>query len=522
MKKKKFKPDGVLKFVVKDEALVKHFWQVARDYQHIANMYIMLRDSFYETYKNEQTSKSKKVFQLFTNRTILRAMIKDREGGKFKEKVEELKGIIPSNDLYSSFKHAVGGIQIKNFYKLQHKINTGYKSFFTKLANGDPDAKPPQPKKLVKVHRVTIPIDQDCLSLKKEGFVRVNVKNKMVNIPISHTQLKKAIGDLGLISSAELTCTCNEIEIAFIYTYSSKENGSGYQIFEIDSQKKMKCAGLDLGIKNLASIFIDDLTSKSLVVSGKDFIAFNAKSNRKIAKLSSQKQYLLNQIKLIEKQTNEVCKDSKILEEKKRINRMLSKAYGYRNRFFYTNFNKLANRILEQISIVNVTHLYVSRNLGNAKQDPNAGMGKKNNQKFYQIPIISLLNAIERKAADYGVKVHCIDEAYTSKTSCLSGDVVGIQEQFAQVEEQGNGQQTQKTKTKEIDFGGYRKTRSQFKDRMIKKIFHADLNAAANHIKIGMKLGKLHFLFLKDFLWKLGNPLILNASKCFLDKFVFV
>ena len=524
--KKKFEPAGVCKFVVKDTELVNHLWQVARRYQHIANMYILLRDSYYEASRNCKTDTNKRIFQLFTNRRVLRAVLKDRDGGEHKENVEELRRIIPACDLYSAFKSSVSIIQIKNFYKLQHKINTGFKSFFTKLAKGDKDAKPPKPKKLARVHRVTIPIDQDCLSLKRKGIVRINVEDKMIDIPISHKQLKAAVGDLSLIGSAEITCTCNEFEIGFIYN-RPLVNEQDFQTLAINSQNETKNAGLDIGIKNLASIFIDDKTSRSMIVSGKDFIAFNAKNNRKIAKLSSEKQLLINQIKGIEKKSQNACKDALILEQLKKVTRKISKTYSHRNKFFYSNFNKLANRILEQLSILNVTDLYISRNLGEAKQDPKASMGKKNNQKFHQIPIISLLDMIQRKAADYGVKVHELDEAYTSKTSCLSGDIVAIQEFFMKPEEDKyeedcKAQAANVPPKKTIEFGGTRKTRAYYKDKLLKKIYHADLNAAANHIKVGLKLSKDYFMFLKDHFWKLANPIKLNASKCFLDKLCFV
>ena len=48
----------------------------------------------------------------------------------------------------------------------------------------------------------------------------------------------------------------------------------------IESVDNIKYAGLDIGIKNIASIYIHDNTSKSLIISGKKFIAYNSSFNR--------------------------------------------------------------------------------------------------------------------------------------------------------------------------------------------------------------------------------------------------
>ena len=50
-----------------------------------------------------------------------------------------------------------------------------------------------------------------------------------------------------------------------------------------------KSAGLDIGIKNLFALYIDDQTTSSLVYSGKQLIRQNVSSNRQLSKLKSQK-----------------------------------------------------------------------------------------------------------------------------------------------------------------------------------------------------------------------------------------
>ena len=113
-------------------------------------------------------------------------------------------------------------------------------------------------------------------------------------------------------------------------------------------------------------------------------------------------------------------------------------------------------------------------------------MVKKTKQKFYQIPFGRLLNLIESKLTEKEINIVEVNEAYTSKTSSLTGDVVKVQ---------------LKNKNKEIiipnDFNGSRGSkikenlnnhlgRGLFKDMVINKIINADINEAVNHIKVGI------------------------------------
>ena len=96
-------------------------------------------------------------------------------------------------------------------------------------------------------------------------------------------------------------------------------------------------------------------------------------------------------------------------------------------------------------------------------------MGKKNNQRFYQLPIGKLIHYLKIKAPEYGIHIEFIDEAYTSKCSVLNGDSFKAQET--------------KESTTEV-LSGRRVCRSLFKDNKSAVIYHADVGAAANHIRV--------------------------------------
>jgi IS605 OrfB family transposase len=140
---------------------------------------------------------------------------------------------------------------------------------------------------------------------------------------------------------------------------------------------------------------------------------------------------------------------------------------------------KISTNILTFLNSKDVTDLVISKNLQFTKIDGSIKMRKVTKQKFYQIPFGKLLNLIENKSINFGINLIDKNEAYTSKTSCLSSNVCYIQEQ-SKVREIASNELNGVRGAKKGKIG-----RGIFKDTSINKIINADLNGAANHIKVG-------------------------------------
>jgi transposase len=95
-------------------------------------------------------------------------------------------------------------------------------------------------------------------------------------------------------------------------------------------------------------------------------------------------------------------------------------------------------------------------------------------QSFYHLPFNKLLNHIERKLKLVGIRVHSINEAYTSKVSCISGDVRGAKALRTLL---GRSLSTK-------DCQGRRVKRGRYRDHRTKLQINVDCNAAVNHIKL--------------------------------------
>jgi len=102
----------------------------------------------------------------------------------------------------------------------------------------------------------------------------------------------------------------------------------------------------------------------------------------------------------------------------------------------------------------------------NQRQKDSADLGKKNNQKFVQIPTAKLKGRIAQLCEQYGIVFVETEESYTSKTSFLDNDVLP----------------TFGAKPEGWKSSGIRITRGQFRTSTGIKI-NADCNGAVNIIK---------------------------------------
>jgi len=151
-----------------------------------------------------------------------------------------------------------------------------------------------------------------------------------------------------------------------------------------------------------------------------------------------------------------------------------------------------------------VTHLMISKNLSFTKQTGEIQQRKKTKQNFYQIPFGKLLNLIEDKSITFNIDVKDIDEAYTSKTSCLSSNVVDIQALS----------KAQKVTPTDLNGNrGVKQKRGLFRDSLLNKLLNSDLNGAANHIKLGFPDTDLSVY--RNHLYKVCNPIKIKSTSEF-------
>jgi len=265
--------------------------------------------------------------------------------------------------------------------------------------------------------------------------------------------------------------------------------GSGYvdlvgekYIEELKSKGDAK-AGIDLGVENIVTVVSSNEDVKSLVIKGSSIKAFNQWYNKLLARLRSEYDNVKNEL--------EKRYDAKLVERLKILKRRIRRLHVDRKKFMENMAHQLSKALVLFLWETGHDTIYVGRTVVESK-NKGVGMDKKNNQIFVQVPFRLLIEKLKYKAKWFGMKVIEVDEAYTSKVSCISEDIVSIQ----------RGKESPKL--------GTRISRSLFKDLKLNKVFHADVNASFNILKVGMKVRSVFKDLNSKVMVKLCNPVVIR------------
>ena len=462
---------------IKDQEFKKYAIEKVFTTRHFENILILLL--------KEDHKHSIGDFKLLTNYRVMRAVINDNKGGKLADKVQYIKDKYKDNELMKSLIEVGQSLKTHNFAMTIKKIKGEYKGFFTKLRQGDTKARPPQTKKLSRLKSYTLLLDNSSsyslTHLKKgKNKLGINLDSRMKYIYMSNEVFKELVGgDLEQVQSINLHYRNRELYLMVTYHKEIAE----------DPELKPKPAGLDIGVNVLAALYIGDNKSPSLLIDGKKFKHYNSRFNRFIGKLA---------------------KDIDTLEDKDRVE-YLKKYRSYlfekRNRFFFDQFHKMSKRILEYLSKHKVTKLVISDNLPKAKNKKGKKMDKVNNQKFIQIPFGRLLDNLEYKAEEYGIKVTIVNEAYSSKSNSMTDDIIKAHGLFNELSDgkPKNLTNADKKRLKDIIFQGRRVKRGLYLDKINNVVYHSDLNGAKNILKLSSNYRPTQAE--EDNLQKLCNPI---------------
>ena len=204
-----------------------------------------------------------------------------------------------------------------------------------------------------------------------------------------------------------------------------------------DSNNICEYASIDLGVINLATVYIPSDKDRPLIIKGRELVRENNIARTRLAKLSKKHGKYTNKHYLVLRQ---------------RENRI-------------SNFLHTASRkIIDHLKSRGVKQLVIGYNT-NWKSRVN--LGAKNNDMFYKIPFRNLIDQLFYKGEDAGIKVIETNESYTSKCDALNDENVCFHETYS----------------------GSRYKRGLFKSA-IGAVINADVNGAINILrKFVLRLG---------------------------------
>lgn len=204
-------------------------------------------------------------------------------------------------------------------------------------------------------------------------------------------------------------------------------------------------AGIDLGVSNLMTVVSNCEKNESLIFNGRVIKSINQGYNKNLKKLYSQNTKG-HQIKEGELQT-------------KRMRRITEK----RNNRIDDQIKKMSKILIDYCLENHIGTIVIG---DNKMWKQKINIGRRNNQKFVNIPFEKLKKNIEYRAKRHGIKVIRREESYTSKADYLSKDYMP----------------PKRTKDFVKNFSGKRKTRGMYESGTGVSI-NADCNGAANILR---------------------------------------
>jgi len=160
---------------------------------------------------------------------------------------------------------------------------------------------------------------------------------------------------------------------------------------------------IDPGLKNLVTL-TNNIGQRPIVVKGNIVKSINQYFNKKYAKILRQF-------------------DMQGIKESKRFYRLINK----RSRKIKNFFHVVTKHIIDYCMYNNIGVIVIGHN---HDQKQKINIGKKNNQKFVQLPFTMLTQQLQYKAEESGIDVILQDESHTSKCSVLDKEPIKHQQSY--------------------------------------------------------------------------------------------
>ena len=194
------------------------------------------------------------------------------------------------------------------------------------------------------------------------------------------------------------------VEVDKLFSYNPEKWKDIRSIFDIDSSERIKEIYLEL-VGDDEFNKVDSQQASQYFRSNAIKLYYNQHFNKTLSHLQS-------------------IKDQQGI---KRSTRRIIRMYDKRDRYFEDAFQKVSRQIVDMLVEKKIGRLIVGYNAG-WKQE--SDMGKRNNQKFVQMPFARLASYLRYKCEMVGIDFVEHEESYTSKCDALALEPIGKHEQY--------------------------------------------------------------------------------------------
>jgi len=293
----------------------------------------------------------------------------------------ELYHCLKSHPLYQRLHSMAGSHPPQQVLK---QLEKAWKSFFQAMKAWKKDKKKflgkPRPPKYKRKNKKNLLIFTDLQCRVRNGYVLLTKKIIKCGFPKIKT-------DLLNIKGVRIVPFGDRYNIELIHNQEVIN-------LELD---KYRCLSIDLGLINLVTTS-NNIGEKPVLIKGGIIKSFNQYYNKLLAKYKS-----------ISKKVN-----------KKDITTRILRLHRKRNNKIRDFFHKTSRKIINYCISNNIGTIIIGYNQGWKQK---IKMGKKNNQKFVQVPFHKFLKQLEYKAKLVEITVKRISEEYTSQMCSHCGTI---------------------------------------------------------------------------------------------------
>ena len=289
---------------------------------------------------------------------------------------KENKYLTP-NELYHKIKthNCYQKLPKKVLAQTRMLVGKMYKSFFAKIKN-DKTTRPPGYLNK-KIGKSVVIYEKGALSKnKKKGYIHLSQTDIYIKSNISFNDIK----EVRIVPRNKRF----HIEVVYIKSYKALK-------------KEGNIAGLDIGVNNLASVFVTN--NRPFIINGKSLKSINQFYNKNKAKIQSELE----------------------IKNKKRWSSKLTNITNKRNDKVNDYLHKASKILVDLLVLGDVKTLVIGKN-PNLKRG--IKIGKKNNQNFVNIPHSKFIDIIKYKCELHGITIIITEESYTSKSSFIDNDIL--------------------------------------------------------------------------------------------------
>ena len=231
------------------------------------------------------------------------------------------------------------------------------------------------------------------------------------------------------IKQVRLVPRLNHYVIEVIYEKCEKQ-------YELE---KNRCASIDIGLNNLATLTFNQAGIKPLLINGRPLKSINQYYNKVKSFLQSQ------------------------LEENRSSKRL--KKLGNKREFKINDYLHKASRlIIDTLINQKIGTLIIGHN---EEWKQKISLGKRNNQNFVCVPYNKLIEMLSYKAKMVGINVIITEESYTSASSFIDNDLIPVYK---------------KGEKNQVTFSGKRIKRGLYRTAS-NRLINADVNGSLNIMK---------------------------------------